>query len=269
MEFFNTLIVNPLLNLLVAIYQVLDGIGIPSPLGFSIIVLTIIIRLAISPLITSQLKASKKMQDLSPKIANIKDRFKGDSKRIQAETMKLYKENGVNPAAGCLPTLLQLPIIWGLYSVLNKVVHLPSDELLPYVNGIVFEKIQLTEPWDTTFFGIPLGESPQKLLATMAVVAIMIPVITGLFQFIQSKMLFVTPPSVKGKKKNDDFATVFQTQSTYIFPVMIGIFSFTLPVGLSLYWITFSIFGIIHQYKIMGPGGLVELWQKIQKILKK
>lgn len=269
MEIFNLIILNPILNVLVAVYQVLNTIGLPYPLGFAIIGLTIIIRLGVSPLIASQLKASKKMQNLAPKISNIKDRYKGDSKRIQAETMKLYKENGVNPAAGCLPTLLQLPIIWGLYSVLNKVVHLPSSELLPYVNGIVFDKIQLTKPWDTTFFGIPLGDSPQKLMATMIVIAILLPVITGFFQFIQSKMLFVSIPTVKGKKKNDDFATVFQTQSTYIFPVMIGIFSFTLPVGLSLYWITFSIFGIIHQYKIMGPGGLVELWQKIQKLLKK
>lgn len=269
MEIFNTLIVYPILNVLVAIYQGLLFLHIPYPLGFSIIGLTVVIRLLVFPLISKQLRASKKMQDLAPHISNVKEKHKGDSKRIQAETMKLYKEHGVNPMAGCLPTLIQLPIIFGLYNVLNRVVHLKPNELLNYVNGIVIDPIQLTRPWDNTFFGIPLGQSPSQLMSSIAIVAIAIPVLTGVFQFLQSKMLFSPSARDKTKKKNDDFATVFQTQSTYIFPIMIGFFSFTFPVGLSLYWNTFTIFGIIQQYKIIGPGGLVDLWQKIKKLLKK
>lgn len=138
MEFFNTLIVYPIINVLVAIYQVFLALHIPYPLGFSIIGLTIVIRIVLYPLINSQLRASKKMQDLAPHLSNVKEKHKGDSKRIQQETMKLYKEHGVNPAAGCLPTLIQLPVLFGLYSVLNGLVNKSPTEIVAYVNGIVF-----------------------------------------------------------------------------------------------------------------------------------
>ena len=86
-------------------------------------------------------------------------------------------------------------------------------------------------------------------------------------------MLFANKPKPReagsnSGRKNDDFASVFQTQSTYIFPAMIAFFSFSFPVGLSLYWNTFTVFGIIQQYKIMGLGGLGDLWQKIKKLQK-
>lgn len=271
MEFFNTLIIYPLLNVLIAVYTALSYINAPYALGFAIICLTIIIRILLYPLTNSQLRASQKMQKLAPKISQIKDRYKGDNKRIQEETMRLYKENGVNPAAGCLPTLAQLPILFGLYKVLDEVVKKTPEEAMKYVNSIVIEPIQLTSHWDPTFFGIPLGQSPQQLLATLPLVAISIPLITALIQFVQSKMMFATPPSTPSAsgKKNDDFATVFQKQAVYIFPIMIGFFSFTFPFGLSLYWNTFSIFGIIQQYKISGLGGMEDLWQKARKLQKR
>lgn len=183
--------------------------------------------------------------------------------------MKLYKVHGVNPAAGCLPTLVQLPVIWGLYSVLNNIVKKNPGELVSYVNGIVIEPLKIQKAWDTLFFGIPLGQSPSQLMDSAPIVALAIPLITGVGQFLQSKMLFKSPPPLKkGEKKSEDFATAFQTQSTYIFPVMIAFFSFTLPVGLSLYWNTFTVFGIMQQYRIMGLGGLEGLWQKIRKSQK-
>ncbi|MBP9716412.1 MAG: YidC/Oxa1 family membrane protein insertase [Candidatus Levybacteria bacterium] len=267
MEIFNIAIVNPIINVLVAIYQGLLAIGLPYPLGFSIIALTIVIRIVLYPLISAQLRASKKMQDLAPHISNLKDKHKGDKKKLQEATMLLYKEHGVNPAAGCLPTLIQLPVIFGLYNVLNSVVHKNSSELLSFINGIVIDPLKLTSAWESTFFTIPLGQSPSQLLSSAPIIAIGVPLLTGLLQFFQTKMLFSSKPKDK-KKRNDDFASVFQTQSTYIFPIMIAFFSFTLPVGLSLYWNTFSIFGIIQQYKIVGLGGLEDLWQKTKKLRK-
>lgn len=270
MEIFNSIIVYPLLNVLVTIYQGLLFLHVPYPLGFSIIGLTIVIRIVLYPLINAQLKASKKMQDIAPHVSNLKSKHKGDNKRIQQETMKLYKEHGVNPAAGCLPTLIQLPVLFGLYNVLNNLVHKSPSEIVDYINSIVyFDAIKLNAPWESTFFGVPLGQSPQQLLAVLPVIAISIPLLTGLFQFIQSKMMFPTPPAGPKGQKNDDFAAVFQKQSVYIFPLMIGFFSFSFPFGLSLYWITFSIFGIIQQYKISGLGGLNDLWLKVKKTQQK
>lgn len=269
MEIFNAIVVYPLINVLVAVYSVINYIGIPYALGFAIIGLTIIIRFAIYPLTNAQLRASQRMQKLAPQIADLKEKYKGDNKKVQEQTMKLYKENGVNPAAGCLPTLVQLPILWGLYNVLNSLVHKTPEEAMVYVNSIVIEPLQLTAPWDPTFFGIPLGLSPQQLMGTLPLIAIAVPAITALLQFVQSKMMFPTPPPSKSGKKNDDFATVFQKQSVYLFPIMIGFFSFNFPFGLSLYWNTFSIFGIIQQYKISGLGGMEDIWHKAKKLQKK
>lgn len=268
-QLFNVAIVNPIINVLVAIYQALSALGVPYALGFSIIGLTIVIRIILYPLISAQLRASKKMQALSPHLSNLKVKHKGDKKRIQEETMKLYKEHGVNPAAGCLPVLIQLPVIWGLYNVLNNIVKLDPEKLVNHINGIVIDPIKIQKAWDTFFFGIPLGQSPSQMMETAPVVAIAIPIITGVLQFLQSKMIFAKPATQPNQaKKNDDFASVFQSQATYIFPVMIGFFSFTFPIGLSLYWNTFTIFGIIQQYKIGGLGGLEDLWQKTKKLRK-
>lgn len=131
MNYFDIILINPILNVLLFIYHILFALNTPYALGFSIIVLTVIIRFVLYPLTSAQLKASKKMQDLSPHVSRLKDKHKGDAKTLQAETMKLYKEFGVNPAAGCLPVLIQLPVIWGLYAVLDKVIRLSFFHCLP------------------------------------------------------------------------------------------------------------------------------------------
>lgn len=261
---FNYVLVWPILNSMIAVYKVLITLNIPYALGFSIIILTALIRFVLYPVMVSQLRASKKMQELSPHLAKLKEKHKEDAKRLQQETMRLYKEHGVNPAAGCLPMLIQLPIIWGLYSVLQQVVRPESQKVILEINKIVyFDFLKITNEWDTSFFGFPLGSNPASLLPTFGPLVFLIPFITGFLQFLQSKMLF-TPPhqEVKNKeKKKDDFASAFQSQSTYIFPIMIGFFSYTFPIGLSLYWNTFTLFGMIQQYQIAGLGGL-KGWKK-------
>ena len=259
---FNTILVWPIINALIGIYKVLFFIHVPYALGFSIILLTIVIRLILYPLTTSQLKASKKMQEVTPHLSRLKEKHKGDAKTLQAETMKLYKEFGVNPAAGCIPLIVQLPIIWGLYSVLQQIVSLGVKDVVTSINKIVyFDFLKLSGSWDPNFLGIPLGQNPAGLISKIGPLILVVPLLTFLFQFIQSKMMI---PQGKGKDKNkekkkDDFASTFQSQSLYIFPVMIGFFSYTFPIGLSLYWNTFTIFGIIQQYLISGWGGLKDL----------
>lgn len=277
---FNDFLVRPIINVLVLIYQMLNFMHIPYALGFSIILLTVVIRFVLYPLTHSQLKASKKMQELTPHLSRIKEKHKNDSKMLQQETMRLYKEHGVNPAAGCLPMIVQIPIIWALYSVLQKIVSLNNHNIVSEINKIIYnvDFLKLTKPWDASFFGIPLGQNPSHLIKVMPLI-ILIPVLTGVFQFIQSKMM-INPvskqvaenqkkPAKKGEKKSDDFASAFQTQSLYIFPIMIGFFSYSFPIGLSLYWNTFTIFGILQQYQIQGLGGLKDWIEKIKIITNK
>lgn len=247
----------PLINIIVIVYQGFMFLHIPYALGFSIIVLTIIVRFIIYPLTSSQLRTSKKMQELNPHLAEIKEKHKGNSTMISQETMRLYKEHGVNPAAGCLPVIIQLPLIYALYQVLNDIVKFNFNQ----INNVLYSFVpKLSRQWDLTFFGLPLAQSPSNLYSTIPLV-LAIPLLTGVFQFIQSKMM-LPPEQEKKVIKKDDFATAFQSQSLYIFPVMIAFFSWGFPIGLSLYWNTFTIFGIIQQYKVSGPGNLASLWKK-------
>lgn len=258
---FELLVVQPITNLLIAIYQLLILFHIPSALGFAIILLTVAIRFLLFPLMSQQLKASQKMQEIAPLLAKLKKQYQNNPQRLQAETMLLYKQHGINPAAGCLPVLVQLPVIWGLYTVLQ---HIIKQTTLSEVNKLVYiDALKLRTMWDTHFFGISLGQTPSQLINSLGIWVLVIPFLTGFTQFLQSKMMFVTNPAKKNDQKtkknaelSSDFAAAFQTQSTYIFPLMIGFFSYTFPVGLSLYWITFTVFGIIQQYKIQGWGGL-------------
>ena len=189
-DFFNLILVHPIINILVAIYSMLSFAHIPYALGFAIIGLTIIIRFVMYPLTTSQLKASAKMQKVTPHLSKIKEKYKGDAKKIQEETMRLYKEHGINPAAGCLPVLIQMPIIWALYSVLQRMVTLKPDVVVAEVNKIAyFDFYKLQNTWDPSFFGLPLGEMPSKLMSTAGPLILLVPILTGVFQFILSKMM--------------------------------------------------------------------------------
>lgn len=265
MNIFSILFVDPTTNILVVFYHLLTFLHVPYALGFSIILLTGVIRLILYPFTAAQIRSSYKMQKLTPHVANIKETHKNDRKRQQEEMMKLYKEHGVNPAAGCLPILVQLPIIWGLYTVLQEVIKANGAEAIKKINEILyFPGMKLASPWDTHFFVLSLSAIPSQIIKDNPLI-ILIPVVTGILQYVLSKMMLPEDfeKNKKKGKKGDDFQTAFQTQSVYIFPVMIGFFSYSLPVGLSLYWNTFTIFGILQQYLLVGGGSISHWFQKM------
>jgi YidC/Oxa1 family membrane protein insertase len=263
MNIFTILVVQPILNLLALIYQVLTSTGIPFAFGFSIILLTIVIRLLLSPLMAKQLLAQKKMQEMAPHLSKIKEKHKGDMRAQQEATMALYREHGINPAAGCLPALIQLPVFFGLYTALMKAVE---SKNFSEINSLLYaDSIKLEKFWNTDFFGLPLGKTPGDLIGTVGVGILLVCVATGVLQFLQSKMLIAPKSEIDALKKSAlpakeekkvDFASTFQKQTLYFLPIMIGVFSYGFPVGLSLYWNTFTVFGIIQQYRLSGWGGL-------------
>lgn len=254
-SFFDQILVFPIINILVVIYKSLLFLHIPYSLGFSIILLTALLRFLLYPMTASQLKVSQKMQALSPHLSRIKEKHKGNSQVIQQETMRLYKEHGVNPAAGCLPLLIQLPVFFAIYTVFTKVISFAQDKVVLEINRIVFfDTFKLTSPWDPTFFGLSLIKNPSQILQDAPFI-LLVPVITGFLQYVQSKMLIPKKNDKdlqlqKEKKKEEDFGSVFQKQSLYMFPIMIGVFSYTFPIGLSLYWNVFTLFGILQQYQM-------------------
>lgn len=259
---FDTFLINPILNLLIAIYTMIHGLGLPGALGLSIIAISVLIRLVLWPLTSAQLRSTQKMAALKPHLDRIKSEHGHDKLRHQQEVSKLYKEHGVNPLAGCLPLLLQLPIFIALYNVLIKILEFDKTDFLININSrLYFPSFHLADKPDTSFLGYSLSTAPNQW-TQVGFVILLVPVITGLLQFIQSKMM--TPPSggkalvKKENKKGDMEETMSQVQSQmlYIMPAMIAFFSYGFPVGLSLYWNTFTIIGIIQQYIISGPGAL-------------
>ena len=133
------------------------------------------------PLTAAQIKTSHEMMKIQPLMNKLKEKYKKDPKRLQQEQMALFKEHGVNPVAGCLPSLVQIVIlVFGFYPVILKIVKLKPKDTISTINHIVyFDPIKLSHVWDTNFFGVALGSTPAELMKSMIVVAILIPVITA------------------------------------------------------------------------------------------
>lgn len=255
---FATYFIDPITNLLIAIYQLLVFLHIPYPLGFAIILLTLLIRIVLYPITAKQIKSAAKMQKAAPHIAAMKVKHKDDKKKQQEETMRIYKEHGINPAAGCLPLILQLVIFICLYQVLFHAVSTENPaEAIKKINAVLyFPWLHINGVWDTTFFGLPLGWNVLKHIQQYPLL-VLIPVFTGAVQFVLAKMMLPHPDDapVKEKGKPDDFQTSFQKQSLFLFPIVIAVSSFNFAIGLSLYWNASNIFGILQQYLLVGPGG--------------
>ncbi len=265
MNFFDVILIQPLTNTLVFFYTQLHAMHVSNALGWSIILLTIVIRFAIYPIMQQSLSQQKKMQLVAPKIAKIKEKYKNDMQAQQMAQLALFKEEKINPASGCLLMIVQIPIIFALYQVL---LHAITSDKIDAINKYIYtDSLKLKELWDRNFFGVSLAQKPQEMMANAAILAISIAVITGLLQLIQSKMMAPKAADKPAPKSNGepDFSSTLQTQMLYMMPLMVGFFAFTFPLGISLYWNTFTIFGIIQQYLVQGWGGMVDWFPFLDK----
>src|SRR6266852_3382113 len=130
--YWNFLLVHPLISLLVGAYDLLHDFG------FAIVFITIVIRLALYPLFRVQIQNQRAMQELAPAMNELKAKYGSDKQRLGQEQMKLYQERGYNPAMGCLPLLLQMPLLFALYAALSQAPNIPADQwiyrLIPFVS---------------------------------------------------------------------------------------------------------------------------------------
>ncbi len=260
---FDTFFIAPIINVMVFFIHVFGSIGIPGSLGLSIIALTIVIKLLIWPFMSAQLRSTKKMADLKPYLDKLKEKHKGDNQKMSQAQMALYKEHGINPAAGCLPALIQMPVFIALYQVIFA--FFDSKSGLNRINELTYSFIpDLQKMPSPQFLGVDLSHKPSDF-GQYGWALLLVPIITAALTFVQSKMMAPSPvkkyPSdspieKKEKEAKGDMASAMQNQMLYLMPLMIGFFSWQFPVGLALYWNTFTVFGIIQQYKIAGLGGL-------------
>ncbi len=228
----NILIYQPIYNALILFASILPN----HDFGLAIILLTILIRTIL--LIPNQkaLKSQKKLQHIQPKINALKEKHGGDQQKIAQETMAIYKEHQVNPFGSCLPLLIQLPILIGLYNVIQSGIN-PNNTYLLYG---ALQNFDLSTV-NTIFFGI-LDLTKVNLIA--------LPIIVGLLQFIQLRLSMGqarknTPKTDKKKPANE--MEVANKTMIFIMPFMIAFFTASVPSGVGLYWAFSTIYGIVQQ----------------------
>lgn len=256
-SFFDAVFVIPILNVLLGFYHLLQAMSVPGALGFSVIFLTILIRIILHPLTVTQLKSTHKLSKIKPELDKITAQFKNDKQRLHQEQLKLYQQMGINPAAGCLPLLIQMPILIALYNLFSNLLNNGNlPKVIESINNAVYFPFLKINSLDLSFLGVNLAYKPSEW-QKFGWWLLLVPVATAALQYWQTKMMMPQSPTTnkkqqiteKGKeKKEDDMGAAMQKQMAIMMPLMIGYFAYSFSLGLSLYWNTFTIFAIIQQH---------------------
>ncbi len=200
-----------------------------SNYGVVIILLTITVRLVLTPLTISQTRSMARMQKFQPELQELQKRFKDDKAKLQQETMAFYKKNNVNPLAGCLPLLLQLPVFFALFQALRTPSQIVTNVLgVPYIPVYLFGNIKNVianiPNIKFNFLWLNLNERDPFFILVILMVATM---------FLSTKMTTTDPK---------------QAMITYAMPVVFGVISWNMPSGILIYWVTTNIWSIGQQY---------------------
>lgn len=227
------LIYNPLTNIMLLIYNVLF-----NNYALAIIVLTALIRLATMPLTTRQQAASIKMQAMQPKIKELQELYKNDPRKLQEETRKL----GFNPLGGCLPLVIQFPVLIGLYTAIQRSLAfnpLALLELGKHLYGFPpFTHLSSLVPINSVLFGIiDMGALPNYFS-----VSVIIPLLVVGSTWLSNKMMMTPSTDAQTQQMNRTMGMMM--------PLMIGFFSLQTPIGLGIYWIVSNMIGVAQYYLI-------------------
>jgi len=239
-QLFTVILLQPFLNLMIWLYNVLPG----HDIGFAIIILTIIVKAILYPFTVSQIKQQRALQELQPKIDEVRARLKDDKEGQAKELMALYAKEKVNPAASCLPLLIQLPVFIGLYRALSMGLKTLDPKLL-------YAFVANPQVVNTNFIGLINLTKPSYVLAVLAAIV----------QFWQTKQI-LKPPAGAIKQppadvvgspgaKDESMAAMMNKQMTYVMPVVTMIIGFSLPGGLTLYWLVMSLLTVLQQWWLM------------------
>jgi len=251
----DTIIVHPMVNVLILIY---DLIG--NNFGIAIILFTILIRAITWPLNAQQMKGAQAMQELQNDKAwqDIQKKYAKDKEKLSQEQMRIYKERGINPFASCLPTLIQFPVIIGLYQSIIRALAGTPLSLLQLSRSMYtvfpFPSVQNIIPLNSKFLWMDLGRPESVAVFGYALPTLAL--VVALTTYMQAKL---TMPA--STNPNDQSAMMSGMMSIYM-PLLLGYFALTFASGLSVYFITSNLLGIA-QYAMQGkanwrnllPGG--------------
>lgn len=234
-EAFNLVLYKPLFNALILLYKYLPG----NDFGIAIIVLTLLIRFLLYPLGTQAIKSQKALSELQPKLKEIQEKNKDDKDKQTKEIMALYQKAKINPFSGCLPLLIQLPILYALYRVFWQ--GLKSTDL----SSSLYSFTPQISSINASFLGII---DLSKSASAGTYINIILVLLVGIAQYIQGKMS-VQKQKTSGKKDAASaMANVMQKQMVYFLPGFIILTLWALPSALSLYWFISAVFSIVQQY---------------------
>jgi len=194
--------------------------------GLAIIVFTIVVKTLMLPLTIKSIRSSKAMQELAPKIKELQKKHGGDRQKASAETMALYQAHGVNPMAGCLPMLIQMPIFFGVYFGIRAMSGSGVDE------------------WANGFLWLPSLKEADPLHV--------LPILAGIFQFVQSRMM-----RPANQKVTDPQQQIMNTMMTFM-PLTVVLFGWGFDSGPVLYWVVQAIYSVVQQWLITGWGSIGE-----------
>jgi YidC/Oxa1 family membrane protein insertase len=222
--------------------------------GWAIILVTLIIRGLLLPLTLPSIKMASKMRDLQPEIDRLKKQYSQDKMALQQAQVKLFQQHNLNPASGCLPNILQFIILIGLYQVFNR------DSTTTHANGhtqIILLDITQAAP----LFILPIiAGHTQLILGLMLLPAA---------DTSAEQSLAASTPSKRDDQPAEDMASMAQSmqqQMVFIMPVMTLFLALSFPSGLTLYWVTTTLFSLVQQYAVSGWGGLPLALKKLTRI---
>lgn len=242
----DSVIIKPFINFLLWIYSVVGNLGV------AIILFTAATRLILYPLTAKQIKSSQAMQELqkNKRYIDIQEKYKNDKEKLAQEQMKLYQELKISPFASCLPTLLQFPLIIGLYQALIQTVASAPIDLLNLVRHIYpgFLKVADLIPLNTSFLWMDLGHPERLNIPGLGFGIPVLAIVVVITTYISTKI--ITPPPQAGGSGNDQTAMMSNMMNIYM-PLLMGWMAWTLASGLALYFVVTNLIQII-QYAVTG-----------------
>ena len=237
MNIWDIIAIRPISNVLIVLTHFLF-----NNFGLAVIALTIIFNLALLPLTLQQIRSSKAMIDIQPKLLDLQKKYANDKQKLAQEQQKLYKEAGMNPVGCLIPMLIQFPVWMALYGSISLLLALSPEK---FVNlGTVLYS------WPILYSTLPLNNT--FLWANLATTDLALAILTGATMWIQQKMT----PQPHGDPQQESQQRIMQ----YFMPLMFAYITFMFPSGLGLYFVTSNIFRIVLQYFLTGWGGLVEMF---------
>lgn len=261
MNIFTTLLTQPLANGLILFYNIFGG-----NLGLAITFFSFGLIFLLRPLMKPSMDSMKKIRELAPRIEKFKKKYAGDKLKFSQAQAELYKQEKINPAAGCLPQILQLFILYALFGVFTTALSGNGDTIAK-LNNLLYTPLKLSSDTvlNTKFLYFDVTKPDVFRIPGLSFPlpgAILI--LAAISQFLSVK---VTTPYLKAEKGiakkteggGDDMQVAMQSSMTYTLPLMTIFFGMQFPSGLALYWFIFSLVNVAQQVKSSGWGGLTPL----------